>query len=124
MPSLKQVNTRTFCPVASTSLIRSAQAACLALWSATRSLVMRARNSVSLGLDGSELPSQPKNSSYDFHAPAASICTGTQDRIFGGRSSTSSFLRRSITSLRSRLSSAMLDAPSVTQPKSFLYAPQ
>ena len=40
----------------------------------------------------------------------------TQLRIFGGRSRTSSFLRRSITSFIRRFSSSRFDAPDVTQP--------
>jgi hypothetical protein len=41
---------------------------------------------------------------------------GTQLRIFGGRSRTSSFFRRSITSFMRRFSSSRFDAPVVTQP--------
>ena len=43
--------------------------------------------------------------------PALSTATGTQERILGGRSSTSSFSRRRITSFISRFSSSRLEAP-------------
>ena len=42
--------------------------------------------------------------------------TGTQVRIFGGRSMTSSFIRRMETSFISRFNSPRLEAPVVTQP--------
>ena len=51
-----------------------------------------------------------------FSAAGLSTATGTQERIFGGRSNTSSLRRRRLTSFIRRLSSPRFDAPSVTQP--------
>src|SRR5262249_52658943 len=93
-PSVKAVKTITFRSVATTSLIRSSTARCLALWSATRSLVRRARKSLSFGPDGSAWANHSANDCCALRAAALSTATGTQLPIFSGRSSTSSFFRR------------------------------
>ena len=72
------------------------RARCLALWSANRSLVRRARKSLSFGRDGSAWANHSANDRCALRAAALSTATGTQLRIFSGRSSTSSFLLRAV----------------------------